>query len=99
MTITNTRDVHRPKYFPGGQGKESNGCFGKNNRINNFLAYFRRFYVPSTRPIWRRTWFSVLFGIGFLVFFIYLIASLKSGDPFDESDIANEGVHVEFPHM
>lgn len=40
----------------------------------------RRFYSPSSRPPWRRTWFLVLVGILMFLLLIYIMAKLGRGD-------------------
>lgn len=53
-----------------------------------FSRWSRRFYAPSSRPPWRRTWFTVLMGILTFVLVIYLLAAFgRSGSSDSEWDV------------
>lgn len=53
--------------------------------IVDSAVYFRRLYVPPSRPPWKRTWFLVISGIVMFLFIIYIMASLGRRNMSDES--------------
>lgn len=50
------------------------------------FQYCRRFYAPSSRPPWRRTWCLVLSGFVAFFFFVYVMAMLGRGTSAYDAD-------------
>ncbi|XP_017475094.1 PREDICTED: zinc finger protein-like 1 homolog [Rhagoletis zephyria] len=80
------RDIHAnsrrpmlPRQPPiGGHDRDENK-YERRTPSENFSRWSRRFYAPSSRPPWRRTWFLVLSGVLAFLVLIYLMAHFGRG--------------------
>jgi len=97
-----------PTYFPaassrrpllhrespiGGSDSDDNK-YKRRTPAEIFNRWSRRFYAPTSRPPWRRTWFAVLSAIVLFVLVIWIMATLgrRSPDNDDYFDAA-ESLH------
>jgi len=76
-----------PRQSPIGGTDRDDNKYQRRTPAELFSRWTRRFYAPSSRPPWRRTWFLVTAGIFAFVLFVYLMAWLGRG----RSDVEDEG--------
>ncbi|KAL9899056.1 zinc finger protein-like 1 homolog [Glossina fuscipes fuscipes] len=69
----------------GGTDRDDNK-YARRTTTEVFSRWSRRFYAPSSRPPWRRTWFLVLSGVLAFVVLVYLMAALGRGGSRDGLD-------------
>lgn len=69
-------------------------CILSSNWVNftelynkNICFSYRRFYAPSSRPPWRRTWFVVLVAIILFGLVVYMMAILGRRSNVDIDDV------------
>lgn len=86
----------RPLLREGPVGRSSD----RNDRDDNkyrktpqeiFSRWSRQFYSPASRPPWRRTWFTVVFGMTIFLSVIYLMYHFGRAD----TDEGLSGVHYD----
>ncbi|ALC47418.1 CG5382 [Drosophila busckii] len=75
-----------PRQTPIGGTDRDDNKYQRRSPAELFSRWTRRFYAPSSRPPWRRTWFLVLSGILGFVMFIYLMALLGRGGSSSNDD-------------
>ncbi|XP_037943701.1 zinc finger protein-like 1 homolog [Teleopsis dalmanni] len=69
-----------PRQPPIGGTDRDENKYKRRTPAEIFARWSRRFYAPSSRPPWRRTWFLVLSGITAFIVIIYIMAVLgRSG--------------------
>lgn len=69
-----------PRQNPIGGSDRDDDKYARRTASDMLARWTRRFYAPSSRPPWRRTWFLVLSGIFAFIIIIYLMASFgRSG--------------------
>ncbi|XP_068157055.1 zinc finger protein-like 1 homolog [Drosophila tropicalis] len=68
-----------PRQSPIGGTDRDDNKYQRRTPVEMFSRWTRRFYAPSSRPPWRRTWFLVVSGIMAFIIFIYLMAWLGRG--------------------
>lgn len=70
-----------PRQSPIGGTDRDDNKYRRRTPAEIFSRWSRRFYAPSSRPPWKRTWFLVLSGLFIFILMIYLMASFgRSGD-------------------
>ncbi|KAL7730329.1 hypothetical protein ACLKA6_016575 [Drosophila palustris] len=86
MHATSSRRPLLPRQSPIGGTDRDENKYQRRTPAELFSRWTRRFYAPSSRPPWRRTWFLVLSGILAFVMFVYLMALLGRGSGNDGLD-------------
>ncbi|EDW16346.1 zinc finger protein-like 1 homolog [Drosophila mojavensis] len=84
---TSSRRPLLPRQPPIGGTDRDDNKYQRRSPAELFSRWTRRFYAPSSRPPWRRTWFLVLSGILAFILFVYIMAVLGRGgnDSLDDS--------------
>ncbi|KAM7363690.1 zinc finger protein-like 1 homolog [Cochliomyia hominivorax] len=77
-----------PRQSPIGGTDRDENKYARRTPAEIFSRWSRRFYAPSSRPIWRRTWFLVFSGILAFIVLIYLMAAFGRGGSQDSLDDA-----------
>lgn len=83
---TSSRRPLLPRQSPIGGTDRDDNKYQRRTPAELFSRWTRRFYAPSSRPPWRRTWFLVLSGIVAFIMFVYLMALLGRGSGNDSLD-------------
>lgn len=83
---TSSRRPLLPRQSPIGGTDRDDNKYQRRTPAELFSRWTRRFYAPSSRPPWRRTWFLAISGILAFVVFIYLMALLGRGGGNDSLD-------------
>lgn len=81
----NSRRPLLPRQSPIGGIDRDDNKYKRRTPAEIFSRWSRRFYAPSSRPPWRRTWFIVLSGFLIFVLVIYLLAAFGRGSSSDDS--------------
>ncbi|KAH8284371.1 hypothetical protein KR018_010609 [Drosophila ironensis] len=76
-----------PRQPPIGGTDRDDNKYQRRSPAELLSRWTRRWYAPSSRPPWRRTWFIVVSGMLTFVLFIYLMAWLGRGS----SDTLDDG--------
>ncbi|XP_050317327.1 zinc finger protein-like 1 homolog isoform X1 [Bactrocera neohumeralis] len=84
--LASSRRPLLPRQSPIGGTDRDENKYKRRTPSEIFSRWSRRFYAPSSRPPWRRTWFLVISGVLAFLVLIYLMALLGRG-----SD--NESIH------
>lgn len=84
--IASSRRPLLPRQSPIGGTDRDENKYARRTPAEIFSRWSRRFYAPSSRPPWRRTWFLVLSGILAFVVLIYLMAVFGRGGSQDSMD-------------
>lgn len=74
LFIASSRRPLLPRQTPIGGSDRDDNKYKRRTPAEIFSRWSRRFYAPSSRPPWRRTWFIVLMSIIIFVLIIYLLA-------------------------
>lgn len=82
----NSRRPLLPRQSPIGGTDRDDNKYKRRTPAEIFSRWSRRFYAPSSRPPWRRTWFLVLSGILTFIIIIYLMAFFGRGLSTDSSE-------------
>lgn len=82
----NSRRPLMPRQSPIGGTDRDDNKYKRRTPAEIFSRWSRRFYAPSSRPPWRRTWFLVLSGILVFIIIIYMMAFFGRGASIDSSD-------------
>ncbi|XP_054733350.1 zinc finger protein-like 1 homolog [Anastrepha obliqua] len=69
-----------PRQSPIGGTDRDENKYKRRTPSEIFSRWSRRFYAPSSRPPWRRTWFLVLSGVLLFLVLIYLMSIFGRGD-------------------
>ncbi|XP_011185951.1 zinc finger protein-like 1 homolog [Zeugodacus cucurbitae] len=72
-----------PRQSPIGGADRDENKYKRRTPSEVFSRWTRRFYAPSSRPPWRRTWFLVISSILVFVVLIYLMAIFGRGSDTD----------------
>ncbi|KAH8310260.1 hypothetical protein KR044_000292 [Drosophila immigrans] len=86
MHAASSRRPLLPRQSPIGGTDRDENKYQRRSPAELFSRWTRRFYAPSSRPPWRRTWFLVLSGIVAFIMFVYLMALLGRGSGNDGLD-------------
>ncbi|XP_055607615.1 zinc finger protein-like 1 homolog [Uranotaenia lowii] len=89
-----------PRESPIGGSDRDDNKYKRRTPAEIFSRWSRRFYAPSSRPPWRRTWFLVVSGMLGFVCIMYVLATLgrRSQDSDDLGD-ADDGIfNRHLPH-
>jgi len=87
---TNSRRTVLPRQSPIGGSDRDDNKYKKRTSAEIFSRWSRRFYSPSSRPPWRRTWFIILASIFIFGLVIYIMATLgRSNTDVDDPFIQN----------
>jgi len=74
--VFQSRRTVLPRQSPIGGSDRDDNKYKKKTAAEIFSRWTRRFYSPSSRPPWRRTWFLILASIFIFVLVIYIMATL-----------------------
>lgn len=72
---------------------DDNNKYRQKTPLELLSRWSRRFYSPSSRPPWRRTWFLVLCALLLFLGLVYAMAKLgrrSHGDTDDEFDFRHQ---------
>ncbi|XP_030369225.1 zinc finger protein-like 1 homolog [Scaptodrosophila lebanonensis] len=69
-----------PRQSPIGGPDRDENKYKRRTPAELFSRWTRRFYAPSSRPPWRRTWFLVTSGIVGFIVLIYIMAVIGRSD-------------------
>ncbi|KAL5285359.1 ZFPL1 family protein [Megaselia abdita] len=91
-----------PRQSPIGAVDRDDNKYQRRTPAEIFSRWSRRFYAPSSRPPWRRTWFLVTSGVVAFLFVIYLMAmwgrstsSSVAEEWNNPNPVPNGGLHYE----
>lgn len=83
--IASSRRPLLPRQSPIGGTDRDENKYKRRTTSEIFSRWSRRFYAPSSRPPWRRTWFLVISGALAFVVLIYLMALVGRGSDNESS--------------
>ncbi|XP_061400918.1 zinc finger protein-like 1 homolog [Musca vetustissima] len=86
-----------PRQSPIGGTDRDENKYARRTPAEIFSRWSRRFYAPSSRPPWRRTWFLVLSGVLAFVVLIYLMALFGRGGSDDSMDSGWDNSNQQLP--
>lgn len=86
-----------PRQSPIGGTDRDENKYARRTPAEIFSRWSRRFYAPSSRPPWRRTWFLVLSGVLAFVVLIYLMALFGRGGSDDSLDSGWDNSNQQLP--
>lgn len=75
----NSRRPLLARESPIGSSDRDDNKYRRKTPLELVNRWTRRFYSPSSRPPWRRTWFLVLAGVLMFLLLIYVMAKLGRG--------------------
>lgn len=77
--LANSRRPLLARESPIGASDRDDDKYKRKTPLEVLSRWTRRFYSPSSRPPWRRTWFLVLAGVLMFLLLIYVMAKLGRG--------------------
>lgn len=83
-----------PRVSPIGGSDRDDNKYKKRTPAEIFSRWSRRFYAPSSRPPWRRTWFIVLSGVIIFGLIVYMMAILGRRQTSDYDEFMNAQDHL-----
>lgn len=93
LFAANSRRSLLGRESPIGSSDRDENKYKRKTPLELLMRWSRRFYSPSSRPPWRRTWFLVLVGIFLFLLLIYIMAKLGRG-----GDDENGSFEEDFRH-
>lgn len=92
----NSRRPLLARESPIGSSDRDDNKYRRKTPLELVNRWTRRFYSPSSRPPWRRTWFLVLVGVLMFLLLIYVMAKLGRGG--GDGEGGDEGLPDDFRH-